>query len=153
MDNPFQFKPGYNPGYQQNATTRPSPTTSSPHSATHPSPMLANFARSLNSNPGNFEKMMSAIGGYQQQRPDSMHYGNAAGNGAGDGGFAYGGHEVQHNNHAGPSRPSGKSQDSNHAHEQRVTAAGTAAKRGSKACVACKLMHGEDVLHHMSAKS
>lgn len=131
-NNPYNFKPGLNPNFQQNVTTRPSPTTSSPHSATHPSPsVLANFARTLNNHPANFEKMMSTIG-FQQQRSE-MGFG-------GDTSFAYGGQQkvVQNNsNHAGPSR-SARGNNDDGPSESRVTSAGTAAKRGSKACVACE---------------
>lgn len=138
MDNPFNYKipqGGFLPPTTGNMT-RPSPTTSSPHSATHPSP----FARGFNGNQADFDKMMSSMGNYQKMTGmEGIQYGNNGGRGFEGFGIDYG-----RSGQAGPSNQQSERQSSHppsnhHGGNANATSTGTTAKRGSKACVACEL--------------
>lgn len=154
MDNPFNYKipqHGFLPpnnGGPGPALTRPSPTTSSPHSATHPSPLIASFARGFNGNQAEFDKMMSSMGNFQKMSGiEGMQFNGMNGGRRDDGrgfdafgsGIDYAAHgQSGRNAHAGPSNGGQERQMSNPPNQGNSNTAGATAKRGSKACVACE---------------
>jgi hypothetical protein len=116
----------------------PSPTTSSPHSATHPSPMLANFARGFGGTQSNLDKIMSGFGD-NGAAVGGGGYGAGPSNSNSGRSFSFGSNDF--GSHGQVMQGSGQNQQQQGSGNNQSAAGGSgqpSAKRGSKACVACE---------------
>ena len=137
-----QFNPpgggGPGPGSGVTGPSGPSPTTSSPHSATHPSPMLANFARGYGAGQSSLDKIMGGYGdnsggvggGYGAGPSSNNNNGRSFSFGSND--FGPRGQVMQGQGHGQQQQGQGSNQSATGGTGQ------PSAKRGSKACVACE---------------